>query len=234
MQRAGRPPIATCKAHSTSDPTRPCLGFKVSGLDVCTKHGGSTRAAKAKATAVVAVREAQRLAQVMAGESPGRWDGLPTRDIIMGHIYESAKLVDFYGAQVGGIPEDHLIRVTRRVEETVSAGFGEGGSGTTTTREVGPDQHMWLQLYNEERDRLIGWCAQAERLKIDTARVEAEIALSQRVAQSHRYAYDQVMRLLVGVLPAGSPLTSEIRDVFIDALRMLTAGQTFPTPGSAR
>lgn len=165
-ERQSLPGRMTCSGHRSDDRLTPCLAFPETGGVACRMHGGGTKVARARA--------AQRR-QEMAVQAMAQTLGLPVdidpHQAILDEIRWSAGHVAFYRAQVQALAPGALVQGVRGLTQTTKAGFQ---AGETIEKEVGPDVHVWLKLYGEERDRLARLCVGAIKAGIDERRVKIE------------------------------------------------------------
>jgi hypothetical protein len=189
-------------------------------------HGAGTAAAKAKAAENVAAAALDAVAARVRAEVASlgvQLDAGPPAAVIMDAIRWSAGHVAFFRGQVRALAPALLVQGTRGVQRTERTGFEPF---VQTVTEVGPDVNIWWRLYSEERDRLHRFCVDAERLKIDTARVEIEKAQGARVAEG--FLWVQRAAALRWGLAAGQ--VEEFRGMLRDVLGWLASGEPFPDP----
>lgn len=180
-----RPDDWYCPATSKQTGKR-CGARAGSGTDhvghgLCRHHGGRSPGGKKQAQR----SEARHLVAVY---------GLPvTTDpaqALLDEIARTAGHVAWLGAQIeriGGDDPDNLIRGTRSVKRAVG-----GVNGDTTTTEVGPAVHLWLQLYQQERKHLVGVCAAALHAGVEERRVQLAEQQGQLLASGLAWFLDQV------------------------------------------
>lgn len=175
--RWGQP---SCKAHRSrrdenGDKT-PCTANRIRGMEVCAKHGGSSPQAKRAATIkVVAATVADRANRIYG--VPRHID--PAQGLIE-EYWRSAGLVRAYEDVVSGLHLDDLVWgiVERQVttgerQVTTGAEGGEGGpSGDVARTTARAGVHMWIKLFNEERDRWTKLGVEIARLGLESRRDE--------------------------------------------------------------
>lgn len=167
--RTQRPPCAQCgqthewcTAHRKSD-GGPCNRRPKDGADVCKGCGGAAPQVKAAGARRLAEKKARALAQTL---------GVPVdvdpKDAILAEIRHSAGHVAWYRAQVQALASDDLTwgKTGHR--------YGEGPEGPIDVTEEAAVAHMWLKLYDQERDRLRTLCVAAIKAGIDERRIQVE------------------------------------------------------------
>lgn len=159
-----------CTGHRRDG--KPCGAWPMGGQTVCRMHGGASPQARNAARQRLEMAEAQRVTATY---------GVP-RDVdphtaLMEQVQASAGHVAYLGAVVGELQRDDLVRgVTRTV-------MLPDGSRRV---EISAAVSVYLQLYNEERDRLARMCATAIKCGVEVARVEMERDHIQRIAEMVR------------------------------------------------
>ena len=194
-----------CKAKSKQSGQR-CRKPATPGLDVCSMHGGSTKKAKAKSQRAVQSAKATAIAQRI-----GLKIDVQPQQALLDEVQRSAGMVAFYEEQVNavaGIDPDRLSRGVTRVEE-IQSKF----STTTTTTEA--SVHVWLQLYNEERDRLVRVASAAIRAGIEERRVE--------LAEQQGQMFVSVIRSILNRLALSPDQQALVSTVVPEELRALAA-----------
>ena len=130
------------------------------GATTCHMHGSSTVAAKAAAQRRVAIAEAK-----LAAETLGLLIDISPEQALLDEVQRAAGMVAFYQARVeeiANVSTNGLVWGMTRAKE--------GGEDAGVTFESAPN--VWLQLFNEERDRLVKVCAAALRAGIEERRVK--------------------------------------------------------------
>jgi hypothetical protein len=178
-------------------------------------HGGGARQVKAQGVARAQEAQVRALAATLGVKRE-----VDPKTAILEQIHWSAGHVEFYRQHVEMLAPEALIAGTRGETRTVQIGFQAGESSTI---ETGPDVHVWLKLYNDERKFLTDLCAQAVRLGLEEARVQLEMRQGARIAEAFRWLH---MRMAARLGSAGA--ADELRDEFVTALRTLTSGAPFP------
>lgn len=145
-----------CTARRTDG--EPCGRWAIAGGVVCPSHGGATGRAKAAAERRVATASARAIAQslgVAIETDPHR--------ALLDEVHRAAGVVAWLGSQVAALDRT---AVTFGVTKTV-----EGGpQGGTTERRAAVN--IWVQLYGEERDRLVRAAKAALDAGVEERRVE--------------------------------------------------------------
>lgn len=158
----------------------PCGMYRLKGLDVCGKHGGNTRAGKAKRTAFL---ERERYEKALA--SVVKVYGIPREvDPAIGLIesyWRSAGIVDALEKLVATLAPDELgfgviseTVTAKRAEQALDfAGNPVDVEPEIETRTIrGARQHVWVKEYNNERDRFERLGADIVRLGLEARRDE--------------------------------------------------------------
>lgn len=206
------------------------------GAAACRMHGGANRASKVRAAenrAEAAAAEAVRSAVVgMGGAAPllGALIDVPNpKAMLLELIGWSAGHVEFYRGQVQALGGAHLlIQGTRGVSRTERKG-SEGGNHTDVTQtvtEVGPEVHLWLRKYDEERDRLAGLCVKAVQIGLEEKVVQLAQDQAARVAE----AFSWVQRAAQHVWDLDASEVETFRGLLLTALRCLAGSEPFPDP----
>lgn len=206
------------------------------GAAACRMHGGANRASKVRAAenrAEAAAAEAVRRSVAdMGGAAPllGALIDVPNpKAMLLELIGWSAGHVEFYRGQVQALGGAHLlIQGTRGVSRTERKG-SEGGSHTDVTQtvtETGPEVHLWLKKYDEERDRLAGLCVKAVQIGLEEKVVQLAQDQAARVAE----AFSWVQRAAQHVWDLDASEVETFRGLLLTALRCLAGSEPFPDP----
>jgi hypothetical protein len=169
----------------------------MNGQQVCSAHGGMSPQARSAARRLEEARAKRALAKVEFG---GRRPTHPV-EALLDAVSMSAAMCAFLEQQVAGL----------------APGFGGGHIATPEGREwrpgmVGPDHlgdgapHVWVRLYNEERDRLARTAALAQRAGVSAAQLEMTMDLARRLVSVLRGA----MRRL-GIEPDEEQIRAAVR-----------------------
>lgn len=141
----------------------------------------------------------------------------------------SAGHVEFYRSQVQALGGAHLlIQGTRGVRRTERSGTerGERSEFQETQTEVGPEVHLWLKKYDEERDRLAGLCVKAVQIGLEEKVVQLAQDQAARVAE----AFSWVQRAAQHVWELDASEVETFRGLLLTALRCLAGSEPFPDP----
>ena len=141
---------AKCSGHRQDG--KPCGQIPMRGQRVCRKHGGKSPQALAAAERRLARMEIQETVHAALGDRPDK-DEDPIASM-QWLINWSAAHCRWYLAELRKLRPDALIWGDTEVRESDSAGL-------TLIQKAAV--HALLRLYNEERDRLAGYCALAIR-----------------------------------------------------------------------
>ncbi len=169
-----------CKARSKRSGVQ-CQAFAMNGQQVCSAHGGmSPQARKAAARRLEEARASRALASVQVlGD---RRDVHPVAALLEA-VSVSAAMCAFLEAQVAGLAP----RFGGGHVETPEGDVWRPGM-------VGPDHlgdgapHVWVRLWNEERDRLARTAALAQRAGVSAAQLELTQDLARRLVDVLRGA----------------------------------------------
>lgn len=172
-----------CAQHKNGT-NLPCGKDPRRGEKFCRFHGGNLPKVRAKAEAYMQEMKVRALAQTL---------GLPVdvdpHTAILNEIHWSAGHVEFYRAQVQLLAPGVLIQGVRGITQSTKTGFQAGES---IEKEVGPDVHVWLKLYGEERDRLARLCLGAMKAGIDERRIQVEEQQASMLAQGLMWLQTEV------------------------------------------
>lgn len=136
-------------------------GTDHAGVGCCKLHGGSTPNQEKSGQRLLALAEAERELDKLGR----RVDVGSTADAMLALVEETAANVAVY----------------RRLLQDRKLEVGDGGIAQHTMSKAKPaevERHVWLVLYDEERDRLFGYLAQCRKLGIEEARLEQAERLS--------------------------------------------------------
>lgn len=199
--------VEKCTATSKQSGER-CKRYPVPGLTVCKMHGGGSKAAKQAA--------ARNIAQANAARSAAQI-GLPLeispQQALLDEVQRSAGMVAFYQDRVNEVTGNRtgdLIFSLTKYEEVQSETLG---NSETTTTEAGV--HVWLQLLNEERDRLT---------RVSLAAIKAGIAERRvQLAEQQGHALVGVIRAILARLDLNPSQVTLASTVVPEELRALSA-----------
>ena len=157
-------PLAPGQAPCTSrtrDGDR-CKNPPLPGQEVCRMHGGSSPQARAAA---------QRRLQTAAAQAAAHRLGVPIetspQQALLDEVHRAAGMVAYYGQKVQQIADEDAKRLVHGITKVETReGFQAG-----TTRAAEPAVNLWLQLWNDERDRLARVAAAAIKAGIEERRV---------------------------------------------------------------
>lgn len=196
-----------------TNPARYCMLYPKPGGTRCTRfHGSKAPQVKAAAEQRVAVEAA-----VAEGERLARLGGqrvIDPLDALLGQVYEAAFNVEAYRLAIGDLVVDvgawsdsDTVALPERIVE-----FERGGT------HVPARVHVLVDLYNQERDRLVKYSKLCLDARVDERRVRVAEADAQRFAAALGGALDDV----------GEQMSDELRATLRTALgrrlRALSAG----------
>lgn len=167
---------------------------------VCPSHGGKARQSLNAAKLRIAEREARRVM-----EAYGRPIETTATEALLNEVCRTAGHVEYLSQKVSELPEHELIWGTTRIKE--------GGHDAGTTQEA--EAHMWLKLYQSERDRLVKVCEVAIRCGIEERYV--------RLAESQGVLVADAIKAILGDLKLSPDQQKLALNVVPLRLRQLTA-----------
>lgn len=194
-------PKRRCKGHNRKGGQ--CGNSAVPGALVCKRHGGAAPQVQAAAQRRVAIAEARQ-----AAETLGLLIDISPEQALLDEVQRCAGMVAFYQA---------------RVEQVADGGFEQLVFGLTKSKIGGEDggdtfeakPSVWLQLLNEERDRLVRVCAAALRAGIEERRV--------KLAEQQGILVAAVVRRILTRLNLSEDQLALVPTVVPEELRTLTA-----------
>ena len=202
-----------CVAHKKHvTPKQPCNRWPRKGEDLCRGCGGNASQVRAAAER----RKADEQARVMAQTLGGPIEGDP-KEFLLQEIYWSAGHVAYYRSMVQALDPDALVRGTRGVSRTVghSTGGPMAGDSESTTTEVGPLVHAWLERYDSERSRFAGLCATAVKIGIEERVV--------RSTERNSETFGLLLRAIIDDLHLSAEQLSRVPDVVGRHLQAISA-----------
>lgn len=174
-----KPPRIRCRATAKHSGNQ-CANTAVAGGLVCHKHGGSAPQVRAKAAARIAEHQARYAAEKLAVPI----DTTPEQALI-DEVKRAAGMVAFYQARIEEIDaDDRDSLVWGKTKEDMSGEF------PGPTYEAVPN--VWLQLWNQERDRLTRVATAAIKAGIEERRVKLAEQEGALVAAVIRRILDQL------------------------------------------
>lgn len=158
----------SCKAHN-SRTLKPCKAYPVPGGTVCVRHGGKTQATGAAVTRFRNEQVAEHAANMLGIVD---YDITPTEALLQ-EVRESAANVAFLRARVQEVvgeqdlddPNHPLIWGQTEEKSTNASQF----PGTDETFHTGA--HVWFQMYQSERERMVRAATAALRAGVEERRV---------------------------------------------------------------
>lgn len=171
----------------------PCGKRAMTGLEVCSTHGGRTRAAVAKSEraihqlqAEVAIKKELRKLEKLGGNLD-----VDPLDVMLQQVGEAAANVEVLRSYIAGLDVE----------------IGEDGSVALPEKEVYWDKggtyvqarvHIFVAMYNEERDRLVKYAKMCVDAGVDERRVRVAELQAQRLGQAFAAALEDVRDYLTG------------------------------------
>ena len=152
-------PGRRCQAQSKQTGEQ-CKAWAVPGALVCRHHGGNAPQVQRKAAENLAAEAARRAAQTLAVPI----DTTPEQALI-DEVKRAAGMVAFYQARIEEVDEADRDALVWGMTKHDTSGEFPG-----PTYEATPN--TWLQLWNQERDRLVRVSAAAIKAGIEERRVK--------------------------------------------------------------
>lgn len=143
----------------------PCGLAPIRGGTVCKFHGGGSPQARAAAARRVAEAEAAKEME-RAVQTLGLPIDIDPAKALLDEIHWSAGHVAWLRSKVQEIQDAELVWGRTQTDN----GIGPQGPVDMSTEKAGPN--VWLELYNQERDRFHRVCALALRSGIEERRVK--------------------------------------------------------------
>jgi hypothetical protein len=197
--------IPSCAGHSKHRDADgglvPCRQYRMRGQNKCKMHGGATRQAKAAA----AERIAAEKAAAMVVTYGIKVETTPT-EAILEEVKWSAGHVAWLRDRVQELEQDALKWGTTK-EKT-------GGDDWGSTSEAKP--HIFVVLYQQERDRLIKVCAAAISAGLEERRV--------RLAEQQGALVADVIKAILADLGLTAEQQAKVPEVVPRHLRLLAGG----------
>ncbi len=158
----------SCRAHN-SRTLKPCRAYPVPGGTVCVRHGGKTQATGAAVTRFRNEQVAEHAANMLGLVD---YDITPTEALLQ-EVRESAANVAFLRARVQELvgeqdldDPNHPLIWGQTSEKNVSASQFPG-----TDEDFAPGVHVWFQMYQSERERMVKAATAALRAGVEERRV---------------------------------------------------------------
>lgn len=184
-------PGRRCQAQSKQTGEQ-CKAWAVPGALVCRHHGGRAPQVQRKAAENLAAEAARRAATQLAVPI----DTTPEQALI-DEVKRAAGMVAFYQARVEEVDQTNREDLVWGMTKNDMSGEFPG-----PTYEATPS--VWLQLWNQERDRLVRVAAAAIKAGIEERRVKLAESQGEMVATMLRRVLDQLLVTVLGVSPSHS------------------------------
>lgn len=165
-RRPYNPAGPRCGAKLKTRPGETCPNPPLTGATRCRMHGSSTKAAKAKAA-----REVARANAARAAITYGYAVEIDPTDALLGELARAHGVVLWLEAQVQGLRAgDVAWGLLEETEETEDVGAGpDPGTNTKEGSKRGAAVHVLVQLYGQERDRLVKVAAECRKAGVEQA-----------------------------------------------------------------
>lgn len=223
--KCGRPHVTptgvpSCAGHITRDrgpgrpPGSPCALPPLRGATVCANHGGRAPQVAAAAKRRVALQAAQQQLEVEA-QRLGFAVEVDPAEAMLAMVCEAAGNVVALRSLVQRLDHGRVgTAFTADLDDqpTTSSSSSSSGSLVMLAGNINKPAealpHIWLSLYNDERDRLVRWSKACRDAGVDERRVQLAEAQG-----------DQLGRVLEAAMTAAVTLTASISTAAADALR---------------
>jgi hypothetical protein len=186
--RAGRPTCTGHRAHSieNGDPT-PCLRAPERGYTVCALHGAGGEARRELGATRAKAAGAKKTIKHLLGQRLGQELDVSPAEAMHAMVREAAGNVAFYRALVqrlGALPGDDEtdaeavqkllggFRYDTDLEMIVAEAHGIASRIRLESLEAAP--HVYLMMYDTERDRLVKYAKLCRDAGVDEARVRIQ------------------------------------------------------------
>lgn len=201
-----------CRAHRKSDGL-PCTNRPIAGGVVCNVHGGRVGHTKAAARRRLALAEIEREVnenRIRLGVPPD--DDVEPAEAMAAMIAEAAGNVAVYRWLVQGLG--------LKVDDPTVSGGGPLGLGAGLAVQTGSRAklndaapHVWVTMYDAERERLVRWSKWAREAGVDERRQEIAVEVGQALARSMLGMSEALLVLVFDLVQrdAGPELAGEVR-----------------------
>lgn len=180
-----------------------CKNPVVPGTTVCRFHGGAAPQVRDAGLRRIAMADAKQ-----AAEQLGLLIEITPEQALLDEVQRCAGMLAFYQARVEEIADTGVNSLVWGLTK-VKVGGEDGGETFEAARSV------WLQLFNEERDRLVKVCAAALRAGIEERRV--------KLAEQQGILVAAVIRRILTRLNLNEAQLGLVATVVPEELRALTA-----------
>lgn len=175
----------------------------VPGTRVCRFHGGAAPQVREAGLRRIAMADAK-----LAAEQLGLLIDISPEQALLDEVQRCAGMLAFYQARVEELADVNTNSLVWGLTK-VKVGGEDGGETFEAARSV------WLQLFNEERDRLVKVCAAALRAGIEERRV--------KLAEQQGILVAAVIRRILVRLNLNEAQQGLVATVVPEELRALTA-----------
>lgn len=162
-----------CAGHSKKT-GGPCGRWPTRGATVCRSHGAGAPQVRAAAARNVAVEEARRTLGLPIEVDPA--------DAMIAMVHEAAGNVALYRELVQTLERD-----ADRAEGDEKGPYpGQGLAGLTgsTSKWFDAAPHVWVTMYDQERERLVRWSKACRDAGVDERRVAIAESQAEQVARA--------------------------------------------------
>lgn len=215
-------PIAQ-RCHARSSRTgKPCQAWAVRGATVCAAHGGRAPQVRAAAARRLALGEA--LDEL---RSLGRPIEIDPAEAMLEMVYEAAGNVAVYRALVRSLDTridhkpGHIQGKDEEVDDAWRDELGRGIAGRVDPSNWKAAPHIWVTLYDEERERLVRFCKLARDAGVDERRVQLAEAQGRRIGLVLQAGTSAAFALLVQLVAGGLALEAAVERVQRDEMPAL-------------
>lgn len=195
-----------CSAHTSSG--RPCRNWAIQGATVCRMHGGSAPQVRRKAAERLALGRARAELEREGRLGGGQIDVDPA-DAMLAMVREAAFNVAVLRDLVAGLATE-MDAAAPDALGPVPAIAGLMGS-TSKVMEAAP--HVWVNMYDAERERLVKWSKACRDAGVDEAVVRLEERRADQLAGILRGIEASLLALVLAAVPEA--LTEQVRGVWV-------------------
>jgi hypothetical protein len=175
---------ATQKADGT--PLKPHWAIK--GGTVCNHHGGGAPQVRAAANARLTEEKARKALHIWATDPKAVESADHPGDVLLEELARTVSVVRKLQLRITEEDPDALVwGVSSADAGTVADAHGGTVEVASIRKEAKPS--VWLNLYGEERDRLLGICRVVAQLNLDERRVRLDERTGDMIAQVVRQSF---------------------------------------------
>lgn len=191
-----------CSAHTSSG--RPCRNWAIQGATVCRMHGGSAPQVRRKAAERLALGRARAELEREGRLGGGQIDVDPA-DAMLAMVREAAFNVAVLRDLVAGLATDPIIPLGDDETTVMVSPAGSVAAlmgSTSKVMEAAP--HVWVNMYDAERERLVKWSKACRDAGVDEAVVRLEGRRADQLAGILRGIEASLLALVLAAVPEGT------------------------------